>query len=65
MDAVVPEPDGGAHEDPAAASANLKTAIVESMRELLPLSSEQLLSERYERFRAFGAPDRQRGLPPR
>ncbi len=35
MDAVVPEPEGGAHTDPATAAANLKTALVESLRELL------------------------------
>ena len=64
MDGVVPEPEGGAHEDPAAASANLKAAIVASMRKLLPLGPEQLIAQRYERFRVFGAPDRQPKLPP-
>ena len=64
MDAVVPEPDGGAHADPAAAGANLKAAIVASLRELLPLSPEELIAQRYERFRKFGTPGRQPGLPP-
>ena len=46
------------------AAANLKTALVESLRELLPLSPEELLEKRYERFRKFGAPGRQPVLPP-
>jgi acetyl-CoA carboxylase carboxyl transferase subunit beta len=64
MDAVVPEPGDGAHTDVPRAAANLKTALVESLRELLPLSAEELLERRYERFRVFGAPGRQTVLPP-
>jgi acetyl-CoA carboxylase carboxyl transferase alpha subunit len=64
MDAVVPEPQEGAHTDVARAAANLKTALVESLRELLPLSPEELLERRYERFRKFGTADRQPVLPP-
>jgi acyl-CoA carboxylase subunit beta len=64
MDAVVPEPDGGAQTDPAAAAANLRTALVTSLSELLPLDSDELLGQRYERFRKFGAPGRQPVLPP-
>jgi acetyl-CoA carboxylase alpha subunit len=64
MDAVVPEPADGAHTDHNATAANLKTALVESLRELLPLGTEELLDKRYERFRRFGAPDRQPVLPP-
>jgi acyl-CoA carboxylase subunit beta len=64
MDAVVPEPDGGAQADPAAAGANVKAAIVSSLRELLPLSPQQLIDQRYERFRKFGTPGSQPSLPP-
>jgi acyl-CoA carboxylase subunit beta len=64
MDGVVPEPAGGAHEDPAAAGANLKAAIVSSMRELLETDASELVARRYERFRAFGTPGRQPRLPP-
>jgi acyl-CoA carboxylase subunit beta len=63
MDAIVPEPEGGAHTDPPAAAANLKRALVDTLRELLPLSGEELLERRYDRFRAFGAPGRQPVLP--
>ncbi len=64
MDAVVPEPEGGAHTDPAAAGANLRAAIVAGLAELLPLGTDQLLAQRYERFRKFGAPGAQPVLPP-
>jgi acetyl-CoA carboxylase alpha subunit len=56
MDAVVPEPEGGAHLDPRAAAENLKTALVLSLRELLGTPPEELLARRYARFRAFGTP---------
>jgi acetyl-CoA carboxylase carboxyl transferase subunit beta len=64
MDAVVPEPEGGAHTDPAATAANLKTALVETLGELLGLDGDELLERRYDRFRLFGAPGRQPVLPP-
>jgi acetyl-CoA carboxylase alpha subunit len=64
MDAIVPEPEGGAHMDPPATAANLKSAIVESLRELVELPPEELLERRYDRFRRYGAPGRQPVLPP-
>jgi acyl-CoA carboxylase subunit beta len=64
VDAVVPEPDGGAHTDPPAAAANVKTALVAALGELIGTPVDQLLKDRYERFRKFGAPGRQPTLPP-
>jgi acetyl-CoA carboxylase carboxyl transferase subunit beta len=64
MDAVVPEPEGGAQADPTVAGANLRAALVASLHELLSLDVDRLLTERYERFRKFGAPGRQPVLPP-
>ena len=64
MDGVVPEPEAGAHTDPATTAANVKTAIVDSLRELLPLGPEELLARRYARFRMFGTPGRQPVLGP-
>jgi acetyl-CoA carboxylase carboxyl transferase alpha subunit len=54
MDGVIPEPDNGAHTDPAATAANLKTAIISSLSELRTLSRSALLENRYARFRRFG-----------
>jgi acyl-CoA carboxylase subunit beta len=64
MDAVVREPDDGAQADPSTAGANLRAALVATLAELIPLGSEELLAQRYERFRKFGAPGRQPVLPP-
>ncbi len=64
MDAVVPEPDEGAQADPSVTGANLRAALVASLAELLPLDTDELLVQRYERFRKFGAPGRQPILPP-
>jgi acyl-CoA carboxylase subunit beta len=64
MDAVVPEPDEGAHADPTAAGANVRAALVASLAELLTQGTDDLLARRQERFRKFGAPGRQPVLPP-
>jgi acetyl-CoA carboxylase carboxyl transferase beta subunit/acetyl-CoA carboxylase carboxyl transferase alpha subunit len=64
MDAVVPETEGGAQNDPTAAGADLRTALVATLAELLPLDIETLLEQRYARFRKFGAPGKQPALPP-
>lgn len=54
VDEVIPEPLGGAHNDTAAAAASLKTAFTRHLDELLAKSREQLLSDRYDRYRALG-----------
>ena len=64
MDAIVPEPEGGAHTDPAATAANVKAAIVSSLGELLGTPTDELLERRYDRFRKFGTPGRQPTLSP-
>ncbi len=64
MDAIVPEPDGGAQNDPTAAGANLRAALIASLTELLPMTADELLEQRYARFRKFGAPGQQPILPP-
>ena len=64
MDAVVPEPQEGAHTDPAATAANVRRAILDQLDELSGLSTDELLTQRYDRFRLFGTPGRQPSLPP-
>ena len=51
---VIFEPLGGAHNDPAAAITALKTALVHHLGELLKKTTEQLLDDRYERYRVLG-----------
>ncbi|MCW5776269.1 MAG: acetyl-CoA carboxylase carboxyltransferase subunit alpha [Phycisphaeraceae bacterium] len=54
IDAVIPEPPGGAHRDPALASANLERWIVEQVMELRELNPDVLVEQRYARFRRMG-----------
>jgi len=54
VDVIVKEPLGGAHRDPKTAAMNLKTAIVESLNELLNIPPDELLLRRYNKFRSAG-----------
>jgi acetyl-CoA carboxylase carboxyl transferase subunit alpha len=54
IDEVVPEPLGGAHQNHAAAIANLKKAVLRQLDELTKIPIEQLLEQRYEKFRRVG-----------
>jgi len=54
VDEVIPEPLGGAHNDPAVASDNLKTVLLRHLEELLALSGPERLDKRYQKFRSFG-----------
>ncbi len=53
IDDVVPEPDGGAHNNPAVAAAQLKEYLVKHLNELKQLSPEELVEQRYQKFRAM------------
>jgi acetyl-CoA carboxylase carboxyl transferase subunit alpha len=55
IDGIVPEPVGGAHRDWEGAAGNLRTALREQLWTLRAKSPEELLSERYEKFRRIGA----------
>jgi acetyl-CoA carboxylase carboxyl transferase alpha subunit len=54
VDAVVPEPDGGAHTAPAEAAANLRTAVLGALESLRGLDADELRKHRFERFRMLG-----------
>src|ERR1019366_8662881 len=51
VDAIVPEPEGGAQNDYAQTAENLDKVLVESLAELKKLSTQQLLDARYQKFR--------------
>lgn len=55
IDAVIPEPGEGAHEDPDAAAASLADAVTKALDELSTQSGEQLVDQRYEKFRRMGS----------
>src|SRR5438105_2098265 len=54
IDGIVPEPDGGAHSDPAGAAKLLGEAIRESLEDLEPLPGDELRRRRRAKFRALG-----------
>ena len=51
VDAVIPEPPGGAHTDHAAAAEMLDHALAQHLGELGKLSTHDLLETRYQKFR--------------
>jgi acetyl-CoA carboxylase carboxyl transferase subunit alpha len=55
IDAIVPEPVGGAHRDWEGAAGHLREALRENLRELIPQSGDDLVAARYEKFRRIGA----------
>jgi acetyl-CoA carboxylase carboxyl transferase subunit alpha len=55
VDEVVSEPPGGAHQDPAGAARAVGDAIAESLAALRTLTPQELVEQRYARFRALGA----------
>lgn len=54
IDGVIPEPLGGAHNDPAAAAVSLKDALLSTLTELGKVPTAKLLEQRYQKFRALG-----------
>lgn len=54
IDGVIPEPLGGAHNDPPAAAASLKDAVLATLGELGKIPHARLLEQRYQKFRALG-----------
>jgi acetyl-CoA carboxylase carboxyl transferase subunit alpha len=53
-DDVIPEPLGGAHRDPTAAATKLGEALRRHLAELNRLSADELMEQRYQKFRAIG-----------
>ena len=54
VDEVVREPEGGAHQDPAATAVNLRDALLKHLHEVRALPTQERLSNRYAKFRALG-----------
>jgi acetyl-CoA carboxylase carboxyl transferase subunit alpha len=54
IDGIIPEPSGGAHEDPDGAAQCLKLALQKSLAELTRLSADELVQQRYTKFRKMG-----------
>lgn len=55
IDEIIPEPLGGAHRDHRQMAATLKTALSRQLRRLSTQPVEELLEQRYAKFRSIGA----------
>jgi acetyl-CoA carboxylase carboxyl transferase subunit alpha len=54
VDEVIPEPKGGAHNDPVGSSEELKKALLNHLEQMKGMSHTELLDSRAERFRKLG-----------
>ncbi len=54
VDEVIPEPFGGAHNDPEQAASALKYSLQKHLNDLRALSPTKLRDSRYERYRHLG-----------
>ncbi len=55
VDEILPEPEGGAHNDPEAIASTVGQTLERQLDELLGVDIELLLERRYEKFRGMGA----------
>ena len=54
IDAIIPEPIGGAHRDIDAAASNVEKWIVDSLRDLKRCNPQTLVHRRYEKYAGMG-----------
>ena len=55
IDKIIREPTGGAHRNPRSMAIRLKAVLLNELDELQALPVEQLLEQRYQRLRGYGA----------
>jgi acetyl-CoA carboxylase carboxyl transferase subunit alpha len=54
IDAIIDEPQGGAHHDPDVVFQSVKETILSARKQLLEMSAKTLLEKRYQKFRKIG-----------
>ncbi|WP_232698900.1 acetyl-CoA carboxylase carboxyl transferase subunit alpha [Brevibacillus daliensis] len=54
IDEMIPEPFGGAHRDVVKQSQSIKESLLRGLEELLPMSPEELKTQRYNKFKQIG-----------
>lgn len=54
IDEIIPEPLGGAHRDPQEVAKKMKAALLNAFNELQDKELEELLRDRYNKFRNIG-----------
>jgi acetyl-CoA carboxylase carboxyl transferase subunit alpha len=55
VDGVIPEPQGGAHYDPALNGQRILETVEQAVSELKAMPTDQLRADRYNKFRKIGA----------
>jgi len=55
IDKIIKEPEGGAHEDIQSVALDIKNNLLQTLKVLMNLPTEELLDERYRKFREMGA----------
>jgi acetyl-CoA carboxylase carboxyl transferase subunit alpha len=55
IDGIVPEPKEGAHADPDGAAEALRATLREALASLQGMTPQQLIDDRYKKFRAMGS----------
>ncbi|HLR73339.1 MAG TPA: acetyl-CoA carboxylase carboxyltransferase subunit alpha [Pseudogracilibacillus sp.] len=55
IEEIIPEPIGGAHRNVVEQAVSIRKVIEKSLTELLPMSEEQLLDQRWEKYKAMGS----------
>jgi len=54
IDEIIPEPMGGAHHDHVGSANNLKSMVLQQLTALEQIPMDELLEQRYRKFRAMG-----------
>ena len=54
VDELVEEAPGGAHRDPDATAEKLRAALRRHLRDLRTMGPEQIVEDRYQKFRKLG-----------
>jgi acetyl-CoA carboxylase carboxyl transferase subunit alpha len=54
IDEIIPEPLGGAHRNYSVAARNVKDSILRNLNLLRDMSGDQLVEDRYQKFRQMG-----------
>ena len=54
VDEIIPEPTGGAHNDPEAIAETLKNKLLKDLKEIQKMPLKKIQADRYKKFRAHG-----------
>lgn len=54
IDEVIAEPRGGAHHDHKKAATSFRDAVLAQIKQVQALSTEEMLDQRYQKFRQYG-----------